>query len=105
MNKLLMILITTLISIPALAFQDDVENDKELHFGVSFGIAAMTYGILDSKGKSKLCSTLGALSLTMAVGVAKEVYDSRQPDNYFDWQDVKYDALGALSGVTVMWSF
>lgn len=85
-----------LLIIFALLFFTDMASaeldDKDLHFAVSAAISATTYGISRYSGQSKMKSFAIAVSTTMLVGIAKEVYDP-----VFDKNDIAADFLGAVT--------
>jgi uncharacterized protein YfiM (DUF2279 family) len=87
------------------AAPEDVETDKQLHFGVSMGISAATYQTMDAYGFSKTKSTLGSLGVALTAGLAKEISDSQQPDNRFDKNDMAYNLMGAITGTFLHWTF
>lgn len=87
------------------AATEDIQTDKQLHFGVSMGLSAMTYQTMEVYGYSKTQSTVGSLGLTMAVGVAKEISDAQEANNRFDKNDIAYNLLGALTGTFLHWTF
>lgn len=89
----------------AQAAPEDVEADKQLHFGVSMGLSAVTYQTMDSYGFSKTKSTLGSLGVALTAGLAKEISDSQQPNNRFDKNDMAYNLLGAVTGTFLHWTF
>lgn len=89
----------------AQAAPEDVETDKQLHFGVSMGLSAMTYQTMDAYGFSKTKSTLGSLGLALTAGLAKEISDAQQPNNRFDKNDMAYNLLGAMTGTFLHWTF
>lgn len=35
-----------------------------------------------------------SILVTLVIGIAKEVYDSTRPGNFFDWKDLLFDCLG-----------
>lgn len=82
---------------------DSTGRDKTLHLALSAAISVALSGI------SLLLplSTWGAPAFvflpTMAVGVAKEIRDSRQQGNHFCRWDLLFDCLGALVGTTMAW--
>lgn len=89
----------------AFAAPEDIESDKQLHFGVSMGLSTMTYQTMDVYGYSKTQSTLGSLGVTLTIGVAKEISDAQQENNRFDKNDIAYNVLGALTGTFLHWTF
>ena len=103
--KYLLAIITLFSVNTAFAFSTGIEPDKELHLGVSFALSAMTYAVLQDGGESTTKCFWGAVGFTMAAGIMKELADDAQPMNKFDWNDVKYDAIGAVTGALLVWSF
>ena len=89
----------------AFAAPEEVQSDKQLHFGVSMGLSSMTYATMDAYGYSKTKSTLGSLGVALTAGLAKEISDSQQPDNRFDKNDMAYNLMGALTGTFLHWTF
>ncbi len=43
-----------------------------------------------------------SVGLTISLGVAKEVHDSRQPRNHFCWKDLTADLAGVAVGVVLL---
>lgn len=76
-------------------------RDKALHFGVSAGIAAGTYGVGRALVFDKrFDAALVAGGVTLAIGAAKEGYDAL---GYGDpsWKDFTWDAIGTVTGVAI----
>lgn len=40
-----------------------------------------------------------AAGVTLLIGISKEIYDSTQPGNKFDWDDLMADILGILVSI------
>ncbi|KVP96563.1 hypothetical protein WJ97_11800 [Burkholderia ubonensis] len=72
----------------------DVGHDKYLHAGVS-AVIASTVTTLAAGSPNRLWYGIGS---SLAVGVAKEIADSRQPHNKFDSKDLLADLVGTLAG-------
>ncbi|MDF2692208.1 MAG: putative lipoprotein [Labilithrix sp.] len=78
-------------------------KDKALHFGVSAGIASVSYAaaatIFDARGHA----LLAAGGVTLAVGAGKELFDLA---GYGDpsWKDFAADVAGMIVGLAVAWS-
>lgn len=74
-----------------------IKTDKVLHFVACFVIAAFVallgFGVLEL---SKAVSILLGLVVSLAAGVAKEVYDKYVRKTGFDKQDLLADAAGAV---------
>jgi uncharacterized protein YfiM (DUF2279 family) len=52
-------------------------------------------GFDNSLEKSK---TFGA-GATFTLGIAKEIYDSKRPKNYFSWKDLAANGVGVIIGI------
>lgn len=96
---LLILLFTT---IPALA-ENVAKTDNIKHFGVSALLGyAFGYGIekytQNNNQKSDLLKVTVSTSLALSIGIAKEIYDSNQPDNHFSKADLAADFTGSLLG-------
>ncbi len=72
----------------------DVRHDKYLHAGVS-AIIASSVTALAVDSPNRLWYGLGT---SLAVGVAKEIADSRKTNGKFDSKDLLADLVGALIG-------
>lgn len=46
-------------------------------------------------------AVLVGFCVAVLVGIGKERYDQHQPDDHFDWNDVKADIVGAVFGVVM----
>ena len=71
-----------------------VGTDKYLHAGAS-AIIASGVTLLAADSPNRLWYGIGA---SVAVGVAKELVDRREPGNRFSSKDVLADVLGAVAG-------
>jgi len=69
-----------------------VELDKKKHFAAAGAISAATYLAMRQQGISRGRAYGGGIAAAMLVGVLKEIIDPK-----FDWKDVGYDALGAVT--------
>lgn len=80
--------------------------DKALHLSVGLALGAGCYGFLwavngreDPRAlRLALCSTLA-----QAPGLAKELYDSGRPGNFFSVKDLLWTSAGVLAGALVVW--
>lgn len=78
-------------------------KDKALHFGISAGIAGVTYAagttIFEARGHALLL----AGGVTLAIGAGKELLDLT---GFGDpsWKDFAADAAGTIVGLAVAWS-
>lgn len=73
--------------------------DKWLHLLVAELIACIFCTAIAPLCYDALLPPVMALFFTVLVGIGKEVYDSYQPDNTFDWKDLLFDSIGAVIGV------
>ncbi|HEY8685585.1 MAG TPA: hypothetical protein VIO57_08265, partial [Chloroflexota bacterium] len=44
----------------------------------------------------------GAIGVTMAIGVGREIHDKRTPGNIFSVRDLTWDAIGASAGAVML---
>lgn len=63
-----------------------IRQDRLLHFAAGYLVGCAVFFLHP-------LLIVGAAAL---VGFLKEVHDSRQPFNFFDWQDLIATALGAV---------
>ena len=74
-----------------------IQEDKQLHF-IAGGVAAVTgYAITHAITKDTKKSIIYSTAFSLLVGIAKEVCDSRQPNNKFDVNDVVATGLGGIT--------
>ncbi|MDX7992977.1 YfiM family lipoprotein [Xenorhabdus littoralis] len=76
-------------------------KDKAQHFLFSAAIAAAgnAYGDRQNWGHRE-SSQFGVL-LSMSLGAAKELYDSRPSGTGWSWHDIAYDIAGAIIGYSL----
>ena len=92
---------------PARAQDDDpwFARDKALHFDVSAGIAAATYGVsagwmFDARWKAL---ALGG-GVALAAGAGKELLDATHVlGGDPSWKDFTWDVFGTLAGLALAW--
>jgi putative lipoprotein len=75
--------------------------DKLKHFFVSAFIESVSYSALQAAHANHRPALGGAIGLTMAVGVGRELHDRRLPGNLFSIRDLTWDAVGATAGVVL----
>lgn len=79
--------------------KDKTGADKKLHVFVAFVIAAFVGGIVANiPPHNPWLTTAIAFAVAIAVGIWKEVKDSRQKGNHFCVWDLLWDTAGALAG-------
>ncbi len=96
-------LVLFLMTLPLQA-QSTVETSDVKHFGVSallgyaFGYGVEKYTQDDEHPKSDLFKVSVSTSLALSIGIAKEIYDSQEPNNHFSGKDLAFDFTGSLVG-------
>jgi len=76
--------------------------DKIKHFFMSAFIESVSYSALQAAHANHRTALTGAIGVTMAVGVGRELHDKRTPGKWFSYQDLTWDALGATAGVVML---
>lgn len=71
------------------ALIDKIGKDKWMHFGVSAFLAFLFALLLPS---------YIAITITIVIGIAKEVYDKVTCKGSAEWQDLLADVLGSVVG-------
>lgn len=75
--------------------------DKIFHLALSFGLGCVLAGVFSFVPFSPWLATLCVLLLTLAVGIGKEIRDSRKPGGHFCVWDLVADFIGALAATPV----
>lgn len=84
--------------------KDKAGADKKLHVFFEFVIAALVGGIVANIPPHNPWLTAAiAFAVAIAVGVWKEVKDSKRKGNHFCVWDLLWDAAGALAGSAIGW--
>ena len=78
-----------------------IEKDKKQHFGVSALIAFFASLLLNFIGGTILVSAVGGFLASIGTGFGKEYGDEVNPYNKWDWKDILFDAIGALTGALI----
>ena len=76
--------------------------DKIKHFFMSAFIESVSYSALQAARVDHRSALAGAIGVTAAFGVGREIHDSRNPNNHFSVRDLSWDALGAGAGVVLL---
>ena len=84
-------LIALLLLLSSSVSQAGIEEDKLMHFSISFGIGA-SFGMLYSPQK--------ACAISLIPGLAKEIYD-KLDYGLFSFEDIVADAIGGCIGAYV----
>lgn len=74
-----------------------IKEDHAIHVSFGMAISATSMQVNESIFKGKNQFVWAAGSATVA-GIGKELYDSQQPYNRFDWSEVGYTVFGGLVG-------
>jgi putative lipoprotein len=75
--------------------------DKVKHFFMSAFIESLSYSALQAAHASHRPALAGAIGITAAFGLGKEIHDYRNPKNHFSIKDLSWDAIGAGAGVVL----
>jgi uncharacterized protein YfiM (DUF2279 family) len=104
MNQLLSLsLAVNLIYAQAAVVRDSwFSPDKIKHFFMSAFIESVTYSALQAARVNHRPALAGAIGVTMAVGVGREIHDKRTPGNIFSVRDLTWDVVGATAGAVLL---
>ena len=75
--------------------------DKLKHFFLSAFINSVAYSALQAAGANHRSSMAGAIGITMAAGLGREIHDMRVPGNIFSVRDFTWDAIGTVAGAAI----
>src|ERR1700731_3520435 len=75
--------------------------DKVKHFFMSAFIESVSYSALQAAHANYRPALAGAIGITAAFGLGKEIHDYRNPKNHFSIKDLSWDAIGAGAGVVL----
>jgi uncharacterized protein YfiM (DUF2279 family) len=76
--------------------------DKIKHFFISAFVESITYSALQAANVKRRPALTGAIGVTAAVGVARELHDRKKPGNRFSYKDLTWDALGIGAGAAML---
>jgi putative lipoprotein len=76
--------------------------DKIKHFFLSAFIESVSYSALQAAHVKRRPALTGAIGVTAAFGVAREIHDKRTPGKWFSYQDLTWDALGIAAGAAML---
>jgi uncharacterized protein YfiM (DUF2279 family) len=104
MNQLLSLsLAVNLVYAQAAVVRDSwFSPDKIKHFFMSAFIESVTYSALQAARVNHRTALGGAIGVTMAVGVGREIHDKRTPGNIFSVRDLTWDAVGVTAGAVLL---
>jgi uncharacterized protein YfiM (DUF2279 family) len=76
--------------------------DKIKHFFIAAFIESVSYSALQAAGANRRAALGGAIGVSAALGVARELHDKRVPGNRFSYRDLTWDALGITAGAVML---
>jgi len=77
-----------------------IAKDKALHFFCSAAITGLAFHSTHCQlGYNKEESRIFSISLSGAVGIGKEFWDSKKKPSSASWRDLVADGMGILTGV------
>jgi uncharacterized protein YfiM (DUF2279 family) len=76
--------------------------DKIKHFFIAAFIESVSYSALQAAGANRRAALGGAIGVSAALGVAREVHDRRVPGNRFSYRDLTWDAFGITAGAVML---
>jgi putative lipoprotein len=76
--------------------------DKIKHFFISAFIESVSYSALQAARVDRRPALAGAIGVSAAFGVARELHDKRMPGNHFSYRDLTWDALGIGAGAVML---
>ncbi|HKR08293.1 MAG TPA: VanZ family protein [Gemmatimonadaceae bacterium] len=75
--------------------------DKVKHFFMSAFINSVSYSALQAARVNHRSAMAGAIGITMAAGLGREIHDMRVPGNIFSVRDLTWDAIGTAAGTVL----
>ncbi len=76
--------------------------DKIKHFFMSAFIESVSYSALQAAHVNRRPALAGAIGVSAAFGVARELHDKRTPGNHFSYRDLTWDAVGIGAGALML---
>ena len=76
--------------------------DKIKHFFMSAFIESVSYSALQAARVKRRPALTGAIGVSAAFGVARELHDRRTPGNRFSYRDLTWDAVGTAAGAAML---
>jgi uncharacterized protein YfiM (DUF2279 family) len=71
------------------------------HFFMSAFINSVSYSALQAARVNHRSAVAGAIGITMAAGLGREIHDMRVPGNIFSVRDLTWDAVGTAAGAAL----
>jgi putative lipoprotein len=76
--------------------------DKIKHFFISAFIESVSYSALQAARVDRRPAMAGAIGISAAFGVGRELHDKRTPGNHFSYRDLTWDAVGIGAGAVML---
>jgi putative lipoprotein len=76
--------------------------DKIKHFFISAFIESVSYSALQAAHVNRRPALAGAIGVSAAFGVGRELHDKRTPGNHFSYKDLTWDAVGIGAGALML---
>ena len=76
--------------------------DKIKHFFISAFIESVSYSALQAAHVNRRPAMAGAIGVSAAFGVGRELHDKRTPGNHFSYRDLTWDAIGIGAGAVML---
>lgn len=92
------VIITALLLLAAPAFAMDSSNVPHLWTASAMGLAADTVLYHYAEHMGPVERTAVSSGIAFVPGLINEIVDNYRHDNHFGWDDLGYDALGAVAG-------
>jgi putative lipoprotein len=75
--------------------------DKIKHFFLSAFVTSVSYSAIQAAGANRKTAMTGAVGASLAVGVAREVYN-RRTTKLFSFKDLAWDAAGTAAAAAML---
>ena len=76
--------------------------DKIKHFFLSAFIESVSYSALQAAHVKRRPALAGAIGVTAAFGIAREIQNKRTPGNWFSYRDLTWDAIGIAAAAPML---
>ena len=91
--KKLVVVLALLLALGCQSYGLTIETDKVAHLGIGY-IVSDVVGSLKLTGEPTLDQVIIPLTVVILVATGKELLDSRQIGNRYDWKDWGYTVAG-----------